>query len=120
MAAQVGILSSALYRVATNAGNPTAFLTDIITGKFTRVLAGNGRVTISTSSGGSSASWTLPQGMNDNDLIQVAEFALRQVETGINQIQPLNSAGIPIPLPILPLRNSDQGTTYGTYSTIAR
>lgn len=120
MAAQVGILVSSLYRVASNAGNPYAFLTDIIGGRFTRVLSGNGRVVIQTSSGGSSAGFMLPQGFNDLELIQVAEQALQMVETGINQPIRVNSAGTQILPAILPSRASDQGVSYGVFSTIAR
>jgi hypothetical protein len=120
MAAQDGILISALFRVATNAGNPTAFLTDVITGRYTRVLAGNGRVTISTSSGGSAASFTIPQGFNDLDLVQTAEMALRMVETGINQPIQTNAAGTNVLPVILPNRAADQGVSYGVFSTIAR
>lgn len=120
MAAQVGILAASLYRVATNSGNAYAYLTDIVSGRFTRVLAGNGRIVINTSSGGSSAGFMLPQGFDDLSLVQVAELALRQVETGVNQPAQVNGSGTQIPPVILPLRNSEQGVSYGTYQTIAR
>jgi hypothetical protein len=119
MAAEKGILVSALYRIAQLQGNPVAYLTDILQGRYSRVLAGNGRVIISSSTGGSAASWSIPAGMDDLQIMELAELALRLFDTGVNAPYDPNNPDNTAPA-INPLRNSDQIVTYGAYGTISR
>lgn len=118
MAAQISILVSSLVRIATNAGNPVAYLTDILTGHITRVVDGSGRVVVSTSSGGTSATWTLPQGMNDLEMTQLAELALRTVETNVNSQVVYGPNGPENLPPIVQLNNADRTTSYGQFGNV--
>ncbi len=118
MAAQVSIVASALKMVAVQSGNPVAFLTDVITGRISRVLSGVGRVTISTSTGGSSASFTLPQGFNDLELVQAAKIALNEVQTGIDTPVVFGPNGPQSFPPIGQILNSERTTSYAQFGNI--
>lgn len=118
MAAQIAEVAQSLKLVANLAGNPVAYLTDIITGRFTRVLGGNGRVVISTSSGGTAATWTLPQGFNDLELIQVAKIALNTVKTGIDAPVVFGPNGPQVMPAIGQQLNSERTTSYAQFGNI--
>lgn len=118
MAAQIGIFASALKQYAVNAGNPVAFLSDIIYQRFTREIAGNGRIVITTSSGGSAASFQLLAGFTDADMVQAAKIALNTVETGIDQPVIFGPNG-PIQMPAIGQQlNSERTTSYAQFGNI--
>lgn len=118
MAAQVAEIAQSLKMVAVNAGNPVAYLTDIITGRITRVVSGSGRVTISTSSGGSAASWTLPLGFNDLEMVQAAKIALNTVQTGVDAVVQFGSNGPSVMPAIGQQLNSERTTSYAQFGNI--
>ena len=112
MAADKNTLVSALIRIATINGNPTAYLTDILQGRYSRVLGGNGRVIISSSTGGSSATWSIPQGMDDLEIMEIAEMALQRIETGVDDNDGTT--------PIKQVANGDRLVSYGQFGSIRR
>lgn len=102
-----------LYRIATINGNPKGFLLDILQQRFTRVLdSTSGKVIISSTTGGSSATWAIPQGMDDMAIMRIAELALQICETGINE----NDGTTPIEQVAL----SKRPVSYGQFSMIRR
>jgi len=117
MAANKGTIVSALVRVANAGGNPTAFLMDIIQGRYTRTIDGSGRTLISSSTGGSSANWVVPPGMTDLEIIELAELALQRVET---QVDAGTDPSTGLPYPIQPTSMSNRIVTYGIFNNIAR
>ena len=109
------IQSRILYKVAQANGNPRAYLDDILQNRTTRIVAGNGRVIISSSTGGSSASWTLPEGFNDQEVMQIAYMALQLFMTNVNNTDRGNTPGFS---PISQVENADRKISYPSFRGI--
>ncbi len=78
------IIVSVFVRMANRQANPADFLTSLLLGNFTVVTTGDPTVQTSITTGGSSANWLLPPGMSRMDIMEIAELALRNIETGID------------------------------------
>jgi len=116
MAAQTGTLVSALLRVANQQTNPRGYLENILTGNFTSTLNGDGTVTISTSTGGTSAGFTLPAGSDPLAIVQLAELALQNLDTMVDApviYGPNNSPQIVPTIGQVP--NSQRRVSYGQF-----
>lgn len=118
MAASKGILVSALLRIANKQPNPSVYLETILTGNFTSTLNGDGTVTISTSTGGSAATFTLPQGTDPLSIVELAELALQNLDAGIDApIQWKNGCPSVVPS-IQQVPNSQRRASYAQFPNV--
>ena len=75
------VIVSVFVRLANNQADPSAFLLGLLQGNFNVTTTGDATVLTSTTTGGSSANWTLPPNMSRFDIMEIAELALRNIET---------------------------------------
>jgi hypothetical protein len=115
------IIVSVFVRVANAQSNPNDFLLNLLTGNFTVVTTGDATVLTSTTTGGSSANWTLPVNMSRMDIMEIAELALRNIETGIDA--PLTTdpnTAVSIPPVITQVKASQRVMSYAQFGNIQR
>jgi hypothetical protein len=109
--------SSILLKVAGMQGNPRQFLEDILFKRYQKLISGDGRIIINTSTGGSSATWTLPDGFNDQEVAEIAYRALQMFDTQVNHQDP-NNQGLIGSVGQVP--NADRLVSYPDFSSIRR
>lgn len=80
------VFVQALLRWAKKQEDPAASLEQIVTGQFEKLNAAGGKVLISSTVNGKSFTYTLPSGMSEVKLIELAEVALQYYERGINPV----------------------------------
>lgn len=119
MPAQKAHLVSALLRLANTQPNPSGYLMGILTGNFTTTLGGDGTVTISTSTGGTAASFTLPPGSDPLSITEIAELALQTLDTGIDAPVTYGANGNPDCIPTIgQLANSRRTVSYAQFPNV--
>lgn len=90
----------------------------ILTGNFTSTINGDGTVTISTATGGSAATFTLPAGSDPLAMVELAELALQNLESGIDvPIQWDGSSPTLVPT-IQQVPNSQRRSSYGQFPNV--
>jgi hypothetical protein len=119
MAASKGTLVSFFLRVANEQPNPKAFLFGIATNNFTSVQNGDGTVTISTSTGGSAASFTLPSGASPLEIVELAELAMQNLDTGVDDPIQWDVNGNPTTVPAInQVPNSQRRVSYAQFGNV--
>jgi hypothetical protein len=114
-------LVAVFVRVANAQESPSAFLLNLLTGNFTVITTGDATVLTSTTTGGSSANWTLPLNMSRMDIMEIAELALRLFETGIDTpITTDPNTGAQIGPAINQVLPSQRVVSYGQFGNIRR
>jgi hypothetical protein len=112
---------SVFVRVANAQANPNDFLLNLLLGNFTTVTSGDATVLTSTTTGGSSGNWTLPPNMSRMDIMEIAELALRRIETGIDApVTTDPNTGAMIVPPISQVKASQRVLSYGQFGNIQR
>ena len=118
---QKSTLVAVFVRIASAQSNPNAFLLGILTGGFTATTTADATVLVATTTGGSSGTWILPPGMSRFDVMEIAELALRNIETGIDA--PITTdpvSGAPIAPAINQVLPSQRVISYGRFGGIHR
>lgn len=119
MAAQKGTLVAFLLRIAGQQPDAAQFLLGIATNNFDSIQNDGGTVTISTSTGGTAASFTLPSGASPLEIIELAETALQSLETGIDAPIQWNEEGNPTLVPtIVQVKNSQRRASYAQFPNV--
>jgi len=115
------IIVSVFVRVASQQANPNDFLLNLLLGNFNAVTTGDATVLTSTQTGGSSANWTLPASMSRMDIMEIAELALRNIETGVDApvTTDPNTGAMSVP-PISQTKPSQRVLSYGQFGNIRR
>lgn len=114
-------LVSAFVRKANTQANPSDFLLNIVIGNVDVVTTGDATVLTSTTTGGSSGNWTLPARMSRMDITEIAELALRRIETGIDaSVTTDPNTGARVTPPIAQVKASERLITYGGFGNIQR
>lgn len=114
------IIVSVFVRKAQTQQNPNDFLLNLLLGDFDVVTSGDATVRTSLTTGGSSGTWVLPANMSRMDIMEIAELALRRIETGIDAPNALDANGNPIPNPIAQVKPSQRLVSYGQFGNIQR
>lgn len=116
MAAQIGTLVALLLRIAKEQVSPYGFLRGIAGANFTTTINGDGTVLISTSTGGSAATFTLPAGTDPASVATWAELAMETLDTGIDAPIQWNENGTPTVVPsIRQVPNSQRRASYAQF-----
>lgn len=118
MAASVGILVNALLRIANQQTNPQGYLMGILSGNFTSTINGDGTVTISTSTGGTAATFTLPAGSDPLAMVQLAELALQNLQSGVDVPIQWNGSTPTLVPSIQQVPNSQRRVSYGQFPNV--
>ncbi len=116
MAAQIGTLVALLLRIANEQTSPYGFLRGIAGSNFTKTINGDGTVLISTSTGGSAATFTLPAGTDPSSVAAWAELAMQNLDTGVDAPIQWDSQGNPTNVPtIRQVPNSQRRASYAQF-----
>lgn len=119
MAADKSLLVSALVRLAKQQEDPSSWLTGLLGNLATFVTGADGRIRIGSSTGGSSASWTLFDGMTPADAMAIVELALQKFDTGIDVPITVDQDGNITAVPnITQLDNSKRTTSYAQFGNV--
>ena len=114
------IIVSVFVRQANAQANPKDYLLHLLTGAFTVVTTGDATVLTSASTGGTSQQWQLPLNMSRMDIMEIAELALRNIETGIDQPLTTDANGNLIAPSIQQTKPSQRILSYGQFGNIQR
>ncbi len=112
------IIVSVFVRKAQTQANPADFLLNLLLGNFDAVTQGDAVVQVSFNTGGSSGSWQLPPGMSRMDIIEIAELALRNIETGIDTPLAFDEYGNSMPAPIKQVAPSKRLISFAQFSNV--
>jgi hypothetical protein len=103
-------------RIAKEQVSPYGFLRGIAGANFTTTINGDGTVLISTSTGGSAATFTLPAGTDPASVAAWAELAMETLDTGIDAPIQWNENGSPTVVPsIQQVSNSQRRASYAQF-----
>jgi hypothetical protein len=114
------IIVSVFVRIATAQANPKDYLLNLLLGNFTVVTGDDATVLTANTTGGTSSQWQLPANMSRMDIMEIAELALRNIETGIDQPVTTDANGNQLAPFIQQTKPSQRILSYGRFGNIQR